>query len=249
MRLDEVVRPNLHAAAVAIKILPFQQSGSISSRAVARILFSLPPFTRMGIERRGARLNKIGPSRRGDTAPGEPEDAALVELAQRNPRAFEPLYSRYFDPVYRYAARRLGNEERAADATSQVFLKALAALPSYRAGSFRSWLFAIAHNVVIDVGQRATPECALPDDWDLSDPSPTPEEAAIIHDGQRHLAQLLAQLTPEQREVMELRLAGLSGQEIADQLGRGLAATKSIQWRALARLKRLLETESHCGVR
>ena len=79
-------------------------------------------------------------------------DARVVALAKSDPRAFAPLYARYFDPVYRYCYRRLGNPEAAADATSHVFAKALAALPGYRedAPSFRSWLFAIAHNVISD---------------------------------------------------------------------------------------------------
>ena len=187
--------------------------------------------------------------RRAHEHPPELDEAALVAAAQCDPRAFAPLYERYFDPVHRYAVHRLGNAERAADATSQIFLKALAALPNYRAGSFRSWIFAIAHNVVVDAARRAKPEFALPEEWDPSDPAPTPEEAAIVRDDQQRLGRLLAQLTPEQREVIELRLAGLTGQEIAESVGRGLAATKSLQFRALASLKRLLETEARCGHR
>src|SRR5215213_5589126 len=70
------------------------------------------------------------------------DDAWVVRQAKSDPRAFAPLYSRYFDPVYRYCYRRLGHPEAAADATSQIFAKALAALPGYReeAPSFRSWL-------------------------------------------------------------------------------------------------------------
>src|SRR3954447_25452202 len=80
------------------------------------------------------------------------EDVCLVEAAKADPRDFAPLYARYVDSVYRYSFRRLGHPEAAADATSQVFAKALAALPNYRndSRSFRSWLFAIAHNVLID---------------------------------------------------------------------------------------------------
>jgi DNA-directed RNA polymerase specialized sigma24 family protein len=42
----------------------------------------------------------------------------------------------------------LGTREAAEDANTEIFMRALAALPAYRAGEFRSWLFAIAHNVV-----------------------------------------------------------------------------------------------------
>ena len=73
--------------------------------------------------------------------------AALIDEA-----AFHPLSQRYLDPVYRYCLRRLGNKDSAQDATSQTFMKVLAALPTFRAdkSSFRSWLFAITHNVLVD---------------------------------------------------------------------------------------------------
>jgi hypothetical protein len=70
-----------------------------------------------------------------------PDDAALVAAARVDPTAFAPLYARYLPPVYRYCYRRLGTSAAAEDATSEVFVKALAALPRFRAGSFRSWLF------------------------------------------------------------------------------------------------------------
>jgi RNA polymerase sigma-70 factor (ECF subfamily) len=78
------------------------------------------------------------------------DDDALVARAREDRRAFAPLYERYFDAVYRYCYHRLGNWTDAEDATSLVFANALGALPRFRdhAGSFRSWLFTIAHNVV-----------------------------------------------------------------------------------------------------
>jgi RNA polymerase sigma factor (sigma-70 family) len=87
----------------------------------------------------------------------------------------------------------------------------------------------------------------MPDGWDLPDDQPTPEHQAILNEDRRQLWELLDQLTDEQRAVVELRLAGLTGQEIADQIGRGLAATKSLQWRAFCRLKHLLTLENSNG--
>ncbi len=54
---------------------------------------------------------------------------------------------------------------------------------------------------------------------------------------------LLAALPDEQRHVVALRLAGLSGPEIAAVLGRHPAAVKSTQFRAYTRLRRLLGRE------
>ena len=164
------------------------------------------------------------------------EEAALVAAARRDPRAFAPLYQRYFDPVYRYCYRRLGNPEAAADATSQVFAKALAALPRYRDGSFRSWLFAIAHNTIVDSARAARGDRPLEAAADLADAAPTPEDASLAADQGRSLRAALAHLSPDQRRI----LAGLTDQEIAKVMGRSLTATRMVQVRAVARLRVLL---------
>ena len=78
------------------------------------------------------------------------DDADLVARAKVDRQEFALLYTRYADPVYRYCLRRLGNPETAADATSQIFAKAMVALPGCRDSAFRSWLFAIAHNTLVD---------------------------------------------------------------------------------------------------
>ncbi|CAN5707869.1 sigma-70 family RNA polymerase sigma factor [soil metagenome] len=174
------------------------------------------------------------------------DERAQIALAKRDPHAFAPLYVQYFDPVYRYILRRVnGDRERAADATSQTFLKALAALPGYHAGSFAGWLFTIARNTVIDQARRAKPETRLPELWEPIDREPSPEQIAIDRSVEEELAALLARLTPDQREVIELRLAGMSGQEIADHLGRNLGAIRSMQFRALSQLRRMMSIESN----
>lgn len=185
-----------------------------------------------------------------DALPDLPDDPVtvdegeLVARAQRDRAAFGPLYDRYAEPVYRYCYRRLGSHEAAADATSQTFVQALAALPRYRAGSFRGWLFTIAANVVTDVHRRRRPADSLDDEVfganALADPAPTPEEHALATEDQRSVMALLARLTPEQRRVVELRLAGLTGPEIAAVLGQSITAVRSSQFRAYARLRRLM---------
>ena len=94
-------------------------------------------------------------------APSDQNDElAIIERAKTDPHAFAPLYQRYAPIVHAYCLRRLGHPEAAADATSQIFTKALTGLQRFtpdpaRAGStFRSWLFTIAHNVVIDTRRR-----------------------------------------------------------------------------------------------
>jgi RNA polymerase sigma-70 factor (ECF subfamily) len=177
---------------------------------------------------------------REDAAATEVDEADLVARAQIDLRAFAPLYARYADPVYRYCYRRLGHPDEAADATSLVFAKALTALPRYHAGSFRSWLFTIAHNTVVDGLRGGRGDVQLDDALERVDPAPTPEELSLAADDARELRDALTRLTADQRHVVELRLAGLTDQEIAEALGRSLAATRMLQVRAVARLRLVL---------
>jgi RNA polymerase sigma-70 factor, ECF subfamily len=188
-------------------------------------------------------------------APDEPSlpmaepEALLVARAQRDPAAFAPLYDAYVDPIFRYCYHRLGTWEAAEDATSLIFTNALAALPRYRpdrrSGSFRSWLFVIAHNVVANDRRAAGHQPVLPlaDAGDVLDAGPSPEEAALRAEAARSVHAVLRRLPPDQRRVLELRLAGLTDTEISRVLGRTSGAIRTAQYRAAIRLRTLLATE------
>ncbi|MFN8593714.1 MAG: sigma-70 family RNA polymerase sigma factor [Thermomicrobiales bacterium] len=180
-----------------------------------------------------------------DSGSGD-EDGALVLAAQRDPRAFGDLYLRYVTPIYRYCYRRLGTKEAAEDAASLVFTKALAGLAHYRAQgpSFRAWLFAIAHNVVVDVQRGARPALSIDHVTDQPDAAPGPEPTALSLEERRKVEQLLRQLAPDQRRVIELRLAGLTTEEIAVALGRNQGAVRATQFRAVKRLQALLDYDA-----
>jgi RNA polymerase sigma factor (sigma-70 family) len=133
----------------------------------------------------------------------------------------------------------LGHPEAAADATSQVFAKVLAAIPGYRedAPSFRSWLFAIAHNVLIDEARSRRSTSTLDEAADMAATAPSLEEEILTAEVGTTIRGLLAQLSPDRRQVLELRLAGLTGPEIAAAVGRSLGSVKIAQVRAFARLR------------
>jgi RNA polymerase sigma-70 factor, ECF subfamily len=177
-------------------------------------------------------------------------EIAHIERARQDPRAFAPLYEAYVDLVWRYALRRLGDPERAADATSQTFSKAIAALPRFTPGrrgentTFRSWLMLIARNVVIDQvrKERLTFDVDTPTvQGRLVDPDRSPEEMAIARNEQHRVERALTQLTDVQRQIVELRAVGMKGAEIADLLQMGVPAVRSAHFRAYARLRDLLQ--------
>ncbi|MGC4107763.1 MAG: sigma-70 family RNA polymerase sigma factor [Thermomicrobiales bacterium] len=187
------------------------------------------------------------------------DEAAHLTAARHDPRAFAPVYEAYFPLIHAYCLRRLRDPEVAADATSQVFINAIQSLGRFRpdpkrpGSSFRSWLFSIAHNVVIDVVRRTRPHQSLdratttwqddaPDLHDrLADADLTPEEWVLAAESRSELADLLETLPERQRTIVELRLAGLANAEIAEVLGISYPAVRSAQYRAFLELRRLLD--------
>ncbi len=175
-----------------------------------------------------------------DEVAGEP-DARLVAWARQNPQAFTALYDRHFAAVYRYCRSRLGDPDAAEDATSQTFLKALVALPDYReTGRFRSWLFTIAHNEVLDAQRRRVRDLPLDAAFAVVDSAESPEEQAVRAISHAWLDTAIASLPGDDQQVLELRRAGLTGAEIAVVLGISHEAAKKRQSRAIARIREQL---------
>ena len=107
--------------------------------------------------------------------------------------------------------------------------------------SFRSWLFAIAHNTVTDSYRlHRDPQEPIEAAAVYSGPGAVPEDRAVIADGERSRGHALLNSTPQQARILELRLAGLTGPEIAQVLGCSLASVKIGQVRGYGRLREIL---------
>lgn len=175
-------------------------------------------------------------------------DGQLVEQALADPAAFLEIFQRYRDPIFRYCHRSLGNRESAEDATQTTFMRAFASLRSCKdRGRFHAWLFTIAHNVVIDIYRSSKPSSSI--DWadDIVDNAASPEDLAIAATDLLYITTLLGKLPDMQREVVELRLQGLTDKEIASILGKSHDAIRAAQHRALVQLRSLAGVDSAKG--
>ncbi len=181
-----------------------------------------------------------------DSVAANDDEARWIVAAQATPTAFEPLYLRYRGRVYHYLRTRLNNDEDAADATQQVLLQALKALPKYkqRGIPFAVWLFRIAHHLAINVSSRNSSTVswqALPEM--LHPASGQDLEASVLQqETLAHLKRLLATLNPYKRELLSLRFAaGLTVPQIAAVLGKNPEAVK----KQLSRLLQSFKEQYH----
>jgi RNA polymerase sigma-70 factor (ECF subfamily) len=158
---------------------------------------------------------------------------------------FADLYEEHARAVLRYCRLRIADPAEAEDAAALIFTRAFSAWPPADPNAARSWLFAIAHNVVANhYRQQATrgPQRSLDDALELRDPAATPLDRAIEQENRAELRAAVAELSDDQREVVELRLAGLTGPEIAASLGKSHAAVKMLQLRAVQKLRVLMSS-------
>src|SRR5207244_12890424 len=98
-------------------------------------------------------------------------------------RAFAALYDRHLDAVYRYAFYRVRTDAEAEDVTSEVFQRALVAMPRYEPRRpFLAFLYTIARNIVTDRLRRQRPEASFEDAIAHASDAPGPEDRAAAMD-------------------------------------------------------------------
>ena len=192
--------------------------------------------------------------RQGNAARSTDEELAAL-LRARIPEAWETLYERHYDHVYRYALARLRDPVRAEDIASATFQRALSGIDRYEhpGKPVVAWLYGIARNVLREE-YRAQQAAGLggmlrsvfgsgrPDRASVSDA----HEAAIpdIAEASVNWMDLnfaLTKLTESQRQVIMLRyMSGLSAAETTRIMGKPESAVYALQARALRALRRYL---------
>jgi RNA polymerase sigma-70 factor (ECF subfamily) len=180
-------------------------------------------------------------------------DRPAVEAARRDPRRFEILYRRYVGQVYSFALYELRDRHAAEDATEQVFLRALAALPRFEergeggSSTFRVWLFRIARNVLANERRRRRRRPEEPLDLALGAAAADDPAATVAdRDDARRAWRAVERLPDERRRAIVLRFVHeMSTAEIAAILGRSEGAVRILIHRALAAVaKELRAVES-----
>ncbi len=171
-------------------------------------------------------------------------DLLLVELAKNgNEKAFSSLLNRYRDSIYFMLLKMVNNSSDAEDLTIEAFGKAFRSLDSFTPDfAFSTWLFKIATNNCIDFIRKKqispTPIDQLPDDLEhltvnIQSDLPDPEETLINDQKIAVLRDIVNQLKPRYRNLIELRYyKEYSYEEIATELKLPIGTVKAQLYRA-----------------
>ncbi|WP_037602258.1 ECF subfamily RNA polymerase sigma factor, BldN family [Streptacidiphilus rugosus] len=174
----------------------------------------------------------------------------LVERAQDGDgEAFGQLYDHYADTVYRYIYYRVGGKATAEDLTSETFLRALRRIGTFtwQGRDFGAWLVTIARNLVADhfKSSRFRLEVTTGEMLDSNQVEPSPEDSVLERLSNAALLEAVRRLNPQQQECVTLRfLQGLSVAETARVMGKNEGAIKTLQYRAVRTLARLLPSDA-----
>lgn len=164
------------------------------------------------------------------------DEQVLARAVRGDARAFDEIYRRYYSAVFGYCLIRLGDRSAAEDATQETFLKVSGAIGE-PVENVRSWLFAVARNVVIDATRR---RAASPDQVDLetalgavgADIYEAPFEAMDVT---ANVFIALRRLPARDRKALVLReFNDASSVQIAEELGLRPGAVDVLLFRARA---------------
>ena len=161
--------------------------------------------------------------------------------------ALAGLYNEYYDKIARYIYVRMGNRAEAEDMAGEVFLKALESLGSYkeRGVPMQAWLFRIAHNLVVDYLRRSSRQGMISVDVVEVEAESNPQEIAETSIEMARVSEAMAELTPAQKQVIELRFFGeLTSEEAGKVMNKSSGAVREMQSAAIKRLRQLLVEES-----
>ena len=181
------------------------------------------------------------------------QDLILVEQAKNgNEKAYASLLNRYRDSIYFMLLKMVNNASDAEDLTIEAFGKAFRSIDSYTPNfAFSTWLFKIATNNCIDFIRKKQSSPSIIDhsqeeDMDsftvnIQSDTPDPEEALIHHQKIAALREIVSQLKPRYRTLIELRFfKEYSYEEISEEMKLPIGTVKAQLFRAKTLLYNIL---------
>jgi len=168
-----------------------------------------------------------------------PDEELMLAYGKGDAGAFETLYKRHRGPVYRFVLRAIKNRSTAEELFQEVWIRVIEARSRYTPQArFTTWLYTIAHNLLVDHWRRKGLTLVQLDEEQLVAAPDNPARQAEAREALARLAQAIEALPAAQREAFLLHEeAGLSVAEIAAATGTNDEAAKSRLRYAMVKLK------------
>ena len=181
---------------------------------------------------------------------GDKDGQLMLAYAAGDSSAFEVLYRLHKDGLYRFFLRQCGNQALAEELYQEVWIRVIKARENYQLkAKFTTWLYHIAHNILVDQFRKPQTETETDDESDTENiPDNAANDPEVILSGQEKIERFRVQLKNLPKEQLEVFLlkeeAGLSLEEIALTVGESKEAVKSRLRYAVKKLRQSLQNEN-----
>ena len=183
-----------------------------------------------------------------------PSEELVARVAEGDEYAFQILVNRHQTSVLNLIYRFMGDRLKSEDLAQETFLQVWRSAKTYqRKSKFTTWLYRICTNLCLNEIKSArrkkwlqffknTPDSKQPENEDLLDESPNPEDLLLAQERNQQITNALQSLPENQRIALILkRYDDLSYEEISRVLGCSIAAVESLLVRAKRTLQKKLE--------
>lgn len=167
-------------------------------------------------------------------------EAQMMFRAQTDVEWFGELYQTHFAMIYAYCRRRSGSKEEAEDICSQVFMRALQGIHTFRGGMVAAWLITIARNEIASYYRKNRYFVVPIDTYEAVDEEQDVQGEVEQESARQTLVKLVNDLPQEQRDLLSMSLEqGLSSSQIGQRLRQNPITVRT----RLRRIKHSLRTQ------
>ena len=172
-----------------------------------------------------------------------PDEELMAAYRHGDAGAFETLYRRHRGALYRFVLRAIKHRASAEELFQEVWIRVIEARSRYAPQArFTTWLYTIAHNLLVDHWRKKGLSVVSLDTEDLAVESANPARQAEGRESLARFLQALEALPAAQREAFLLHEeAGLTVAEIAAATGSNEEAAKSRLRYAVTKLKAAID--------
>lgn len=179
--------------------------------------------------------------------PAQPNEEQLIKRAKKGDRAaITELYQFHVAKIHRYVAYRVPDSD-AEDVTAEVFVRMVEGLGkyTYTGAPFEAWLYSIASARVSDFHRKNNRQQVQEIDEGFKDDQTLPEMKLLRLQEQEKIRTVLQNLNEDEQQLLILRFVERkSHKEVAEIMGKQVAAIRTMQHRALKRLAQLMGAET-----